>query len=152
MVGITSVAKHDRWLPISENTKPLDSPKHGAAALRWLETMREADQWGLSVDEQCELLGGIPRRTLQSWKKKALADEDVELTRDVMERLSLLLGIYKAYKLISPSNRAELSTQWFNQANQNALFQGQSVKNYLIAMGTMNALYSVRRYLDAGRG
>ena len=98
------------------------------------------------------MLGGIARRTLQSWKKKALAGEEVELSRDVMERLSLLIGIYKAYKLIAPSNRPDLGTQWFLTANDNPLFQGISAKQYLLEKGTMNALYAVRRYLDAARG
>jgi hypothetical protein len=130
----------------------LHSGKHAAAALRWLESMRVAEEWSLSVDEQCELLGGIARRTMQSWKKKALEGEEVELSRDVMERLSLLLGIYKGYQLISPSSRPDLATEWFKSPNDHALFQGQSAKEYLISQGTMNALYAVRRYLDAARG
>ena len=152
MVGVVTAQDHDRWVPIDAHAKPLFSGKHAAAALRWFETMREPNEWALSVDDQCELLGGVPKRTLQSWKKKALEGDDVELSRDILERLSLLLGIYKAYKLIAPSSRQELATQWFNAPNQNPLFQGKSVKEYLITLGTMNALYSVRRYLDAARG
>ena len=130
----------------------LNSSRHGSAALRWLETMRAPEQWALSVDEQCQLLGGIPKRTFQSWKKKALAGEDVELSRDVMERLSLLLGIYKAYQLVAPSSRSGVGCEWFRTPNQHHLFQGQTVKDYLLKTGTMNALYTVRRYLDAARG
>jgi len=152
MVGIATVHNHDRWLPFNQESKALYSGKHAAAALRWFETMRDADEWALSVDEQCELLGGVPRRTLQSWKKKALSGEDIDLSRDVMERLSLLLGIYKAYKLVVPSNRPDVAGAWFKQSNKHELFQGCSVKEYLLKMGTMNAMYTVRRYLDAARG
>ncbi len=141
-----------QWHPSNEQFNVLQSDKHASAALRWLETMRSPTEWALSVEEQCELLGGIARRTLQSWKKKALDGEDLELSRDVMERLSLLIGIYKAYKLVAPANRPELGTQWFLTANDNALFQGASAKQYLLAKGTMNSLYAVRRYLDAARG
>lgn len=139
-------------IPTAGLSSPLQSASHGGAALRWFETMRAQDEWALSVDEQCELLGGVPRRTLQSWKKKALEGNDVELTRDVMERLSLLLGIYKAYKLLTPSNRPDLAGEWFRSNNSHDLFQGKSVKQYLIEKGTMAALYAVRRYLDAARG
>ncbi|WP_040556710.1 antitoxin Xre-like helix-turn-helix domain-containing protein [Reinekea blandensis] len=130
----------------------LQSPVHASAALRWFETMRDRQEWALSVDEQCELLGGIPRRTFQVWKKKALNREPVDLSRDVMERLSLLLGIYKAYQLVTPANRPELAGEWFQTPNDHALFQGQSVKTFLLSRGTMAALYAVRRYLDAARG
>lgn len=143
---------HTQSIQAAVNRSPLHSARHASAALRWFETMRQPDQWGLTVDEQCELLGGIAKRTLQAWKKRALAGEDVELTRDIMERLSLLLGIYKGYALISPSSRPDLATAWFNTSNDHQLFQGQSVKQYLLNEGSMNALYAVRRYLDAARG
>lgn len=140
-------------LPALANTATaLQSSVHASAALRWLESMRDKHEWALSVEDQCELLGGIPRRTLQAWKKKALNREPVELSRDVMERLSLLLGIYKAYQLVIPVNRPELAGEWFRTPNDHALFQGQSVKDFLLTRGSMAALYAVRRYLDAARG
>lgn len=128
------------------------TPEHASAALRWFDTMRRDDEWGLSLDEQIQLLGGVKKRTFQEWKKKALADEPVELSRDTMERFSLLLGIYKAFKIIAPSDRMEIGKQWFNTPNQNPLFAGLSPKEFLITIGTVEALYAVRRYLDAARG
>ena len=152
MVSTYQAVSQSNWQPTNQHHSILQSDKHASAALRWIETMRAPEEWALSVEEQCELLGGIARRTLQSWKKKALSGEDVELSRDVMERLSLLIGIYKAYKLVAPATRPELGTQWFVTANDNALFQGLSAKQFLLEKGTMNALYGVRRYLDAARG
>lgn len=151
MVSTVSHEKSQYWTP-NLSQSPMHSGRHAAAALRWLETMRANEEWALSVDEQCELLGGVAKRTLQGWKKKAVEGEEVDLSRDMMERLSLLLGIYKGYQLIAPTNRPEIASQWFKTPNDNELFQGKSVKGYLLTEGTMNALYSVRRYLDAARG
>lgn len=128
------------------------TPDHAGAALRWFDTMREKDQWGLSTDEQIQLLGGVSKRTYQDWKKKALANQPVELSRDLMERFSLLLGIHKALKIIAPGGRPEVGVQWFNSPNSNALFNGLSPKEFAIQVGTMEALYAIRRYLDAARG
>jgi len=128
------------------------SPAVASAALRWLETMRAPHEWGLTIDEQTELLGGIKVRTLHSWKSRALAGAEVELSRDTMERLSLLLGIYKGLKIIAPANRPDIGKRWFNTSNTAAPFNGQSPKQYILNIGTMDALYAVRRYLDAARG
>lgn len=114
--------------------------------------MRRPEEWGLSIEEQVELLGGVKKRTFQEWKKKALEGEPVEISRDTMERLSLLLGIYKALKLIAPADRMDAAKQWFNTANSNTLFGGTSPKELLMTVGTMESLYAVRRYLDAAKG
>jgi len=128
------------------------SPAAAGAALRWFETMRSAAEWNLSVEEQAELLGGVKVRTLHSWKSRALANEEVELSRDTMERLSLLLGIYKGLKIIAPANRPDIGKRWFNTPNAAMPFNGQSPKQYIIEIGTIDALYAVRRYFDAARG
>jgi hypothetical protein len=128
------------------------TPAHASAALQWLHKMSGADYWNLSVDEQAELLGGVPKRTYHEWKRRALAGEPVELSRDTLERLSLLLGIAKALQIIAPAERQELAYRWFTSPNQNPLFQGLSPKDYAITRGTMDALYTVRRYYDAARG
>lgn len=128
------------------------SPAAAGAALRWLETLRNPDELSLTVDEQAELLGGVKVRTLHSWKSRALANEDVELSRDTLERLSLLLGIYKGLKIIAPANRPDIGKRWFNTSNAAMPFNGQSPKQYIIEIGTIDALYAVRRYLDAARG
>ena len=128
------------------------TPVHAAAAISWLETMRHKDEWGITVDEQAELLGGVNPRTLRNWKVAAATEKRVELSRDTMERLSLLLGIYKGLKLIAPANRPDVAAAWFSTPNAGMPFNGQSPKDFIIAMGRMEALYAVRRYLDAARG
>lgn len=128
------------------------TPAHASAALQWLHKMSGAEYWNLGVEEQAELLGGVPKRTYHEWKRRALVGEPVELSRDTLERLSLLLGIAKALQIIAPAERTELAYRWFTSPNQNPLFQGLSPKDYAITRGSMEALYTVRRYYDAARG
>jgi hypothetical protein len=116
--------------------------------------MHVRNQWGLSIDDQRALLGDIKRRTYLDWKKKALNSQPVELNRDVMERFSLLVGIYGALKMISPKDKigVNVAGQFFNAPNSHPLFAGLSIKEFLITRGTIEALYAVRRYLDGARG
>ncbi len=128
------------------------TPAHARAALQWFSKMSGADFWDLTVDEQTELLGGIPKRTYHEWKRRAVAGEPVDLSRDTFERLSLLLGIAKALQIIAPAERSDLAHRWFITVNQNPMFQGLSPKDYAIARGSIEALYAIRRYYDAARG
>jgi hypothetical protein len=121
--------------------------QHAGAALRWLKRMRN-DEWNLTIDEARELLGGIPRRTYLSWENKASNNELVQLRRDVLERLSLLLGIYKGLKLFAPNNNLDVAYEWFTQRNTNPIFLGLSIKEYLLKFGSIKSLYTVREYLD----
>lgn len=122
---------------------------HASAALRWFDTMSRDDQWGLSVTEQIELLGGIKLRTYQNWRRHARRGDEVHLSRDTFERLSLFLGIYAGLKTIAPSDRSDVAKRWFGAPNTGIPFCGMSPKQYAISAGTIGALYEVRRYLDA---
>jgi hypothetical protein len=128
------------------------SAAHATEALKWLDAIAATDRWNLTIDEVTEVLGGISKRTYHEWKRKIAAGELIELSRDTMERLSLLLGISKALQIIAPSNRSELAFNWFYTPNVSSVFQGQSPKDYIISRGTIESLYVVRRYLDAARG
>lgn len=124
--------------------------EHAAASIRWMKNVAMV-QFELNVDETLELLGGLKRRTWFELVKKAEAHQDVSISRDVMERFSLLIGIYKAMKLSVPDSPKAL-TQFFNQPSSANLLRGLSVKTYLLEQGSMAALYNVRRYFDAQRG
>src|SRR3977135_2259384 len=69
----------------------------GGAGLRAFT--RIAELWGLSIAEQLALLGITSRSTYFKWRKEA----QPRLPRDTLERLSYLLGIYKALQLLLPS-------------------------------------------------
>lgn len=107
---------------------------------------RIAEAWGLSSKEQATLLG-TPESTYYSWKKLALGQRDVPLGRDTLERLSYILGIYKALELLLPQSAAG----WVKRPNQAPLFGGRSALDRMLS-GQVADLYVVRQYLDAWRG
>lgn len=115
----------------------------GAAGLRAFE--RIAASWGLTVAEQMHLLGIKSRSTYFKWRK----DAAVELPADTVERLSYLLGIYKALQLLfTDPVRAD---EWLRRANDAAPFGGRSALERMLS-GQVADLYVVRQYLDAQRG
>ncbi len=115
----------------------------GAAGLRAFE--RIAAAWGLTVAEQMRLLGIKSRSTYFKWRK----DAAVELPADTVERLSYLLGIYKALQLLfTDPVRAD---EWLRRANDAVPFGGRSALERMLS-GQVADLYVVRQYLDAQRG
>ncbi len=106
---------------------------------------RIAGLWGLSVEQQMTLLGVTSRSTFFGWKKK----QDVALPKDTLERLSYLLGIYKALQILLPD--AAAADAWVKQPNDAPLFGGGTALERMLS-GNVADLYLVRQYLDAARG
>ena len=124
-------------------TAPRASPTQMAAAgLRAFA--RIAEHWGLTVDEQRCLLGEPPRSTFFAWRK---APAQAALSRDTLERLSLILGIYKALQTLLPD--AAAADAWVKKPN--AGFGGASALALMLG-GNMGDLQRVRHWLDAARG
>lgn len=107
--------------------------------------LKLADQWQLSVDQRCALLGDISRQTYHNWQNGKVAT----LTRDQLERISLLLGTHKGLKLLFADEAAGM--RWFKAANRDIPFGGQPPLARALR-GSVNDLYAVRRYIDAWRG
>ncbi|MBU2955555.1 hypothetical protein [Marinobacter sp. F3R08] len=123
---------------------------HSTAGLRWLFEHREP--WGLTMDQLGVLLGGIRRRTLTDWQKRVSLGDEVDVSRDVMDRISLLLGIHKALTLLTPAGQEQLAFEWFQKPVELMGLRGESIRHYLLEQGSMDSLYYVRRNLDAMRG
>lgn len=122
----------------------LDAQRLGAAGLRAFA--RIAAAWGLTVDEQLALLGQPPRSTYFAWRKDPAK---ATLSRDTLERLSNLLGIYKSLQILLPD--AQAADGWVRQPNSAPLFGGRSALDRMLA-GNVADLNLVRRYLDGVRG
>ena len=105
-----------------------------------------ARDWGLSTDEQMVLLGAPGRSTFFKWKS---APETADLKRDTLERLSYLLGIYKALQILLPA--ATAADAWVKKPNSAPLFGGKSALDRMLG-GNVADLIAVRQYLDARRG
>ena len=115
----------------------------GAVGLRAFA--RIAELWHLSIADQLTLLGLSSRSTYFKWRKEA----QVRLPRDTLERISYILGIYKALQLLLPDTRA--ADEWIRRPNEAAVFGGRSALDRMLS-GNVSDLYDVRQYLDAQRG
>jgi hypothetical protein len=106
---------------------------------------RIADAWGLGAAQARALLGNPPASTFFKWKKAQAG----HLSRDVLERISYVLGIYKALQILFPD--AAHADAWLSRPNSAPLFQGQSALDRML-VGNVGDLFVVRQYLDAQRG
>jgi hypothetical protein len=105
-----------------------------------------ARDWDLSTDEQIVLLGSPGRSTFFKWKAEP---QTARLGRDTLERLSLLLGIYKSLQILLPQPAA--ADAWIKRPNSAPPFGGRRALDRLLA-GNISDLVAVRQYLDAMRG
>ncbi|MEE4246780.1 MAG: hypothetical protein V2I33_15320 [Kangiellaceae bacterium] len=125
------------------------TPAHVRAALNWFIQTSQPGKWDLSIDEQVDLLGGIKKSTYSRWKHKLDSGEEFMISRDTLERLSLLLGIYKGLKMIAPSSPDSVAYDWFKTPNQSPMFCGQSLKEYILTTGTVTSLYNTQCYVES---
>ena len=114
----------------------------GGPGLRAFANIAEA--WGLTVNEQLQLLG-IARSTFFKWRR----EHSPRVPRDTLERLSYLLGIYKALQILLPDAKA--ADEWVRKPNSAAPFGGRSALERMLS-GQVADLYVVREYLDSQRG
>ncbi|MBB5406628.1 hypothetical protein OKW40_006483 [Paraburkholderia sp. RAU6.4a] len=105
-----------------------------------------ARDWNLSADEQIVLLGKPGRSTFFKWRA---TPETARLSHDTLERLSLLLGIYKALQILLPQPSA--ADTWVKRPNSAPPFGGKRALDRMLA-GNISDLVAVRQYLDAMRG
>ena len=104
-----------------------------------------AKAWGLTAEQERILLGNPARSTFFRWKRELSGT----LPQDVLERISYLLGVYKALRLLFPN--AEQANGWIKRANAAPLFGGATALDRMLG-GRVADLYVVREYLDAQRG
>ena len=122
---------------------PPPAPDLGGPALRAF--FRIAQAWGLKSGEARRLLGDPPESTFYKWKKL----QDGAPPRDVIERISYVLGIFKALELLFPDpTRADA---WIRKPNAALPFGGRSALDRMLS-GNVADLYVVRSYLDSQRG
>lgn len=106
---------------------------------------RLAEHWDLRVAEQRKLLGDPPESTFYKWKR----ERDGALSRDTLERISYLLGIWKSLQILFPDPAQ--ADAWLRKPNTGAPFGGQPALARMLS-GNVADLYVVRQYLDAQRG
>jgi hypothetical protein len=107
--------------------------------------LRLTELWRLAVDQRRALLGDISKPTYHNWQNGKVGT----LSRDQLERISLVLGIHKGLKLLFADEAS--ATRWFTSPNSDLPFGGQSPLERAL-LGGIDDLYAVRRYIDAWRG
>ena len=121
------------------------TPDIGLAGPALRTFFRLAERWQLRVAEQRKLLGDPPESTFYKWKR----ERDGTLSRDTLERISYLLGIFKALAILFP--QTERADAWLRRPNAAATFGGKSALDRMLS-GNVADLFVVRQYLDAQRG
>jgi uncharacterized protein (DUF2384 family) len=99
-------------------------------------------RWKIS-DTEAAILLDLPPRTFARWKTGAIG----RIGRDQKARLSNLIGIHKALRLIFRD--PERAYEWPRLPNQ--AFEHRSALHIMLG-GELTDVMRVRRYLDAERG
>jgi hypothetical protein len=120
-----------------------DSETLGATALTAFFNIAAA--WQLSADDERILLGAPPRSTFFKWK----SERQAKLSADTLERISYVMGIYKALHILLPTG--ESADAWIKKPNSATITNGTSALERMRG-GRVMDLADVRRYLDAQRG
>lgn len=101
------------------------------------------ERWAVSDVDAATILGGISAKTFRRWR-----DGDFgRVNRDLADRMSNLLGIHKALRIIfvDPATGYE----WMRL--RNATFGDRSALD-VMRQGGMEDIVRIRRYLDSVRG
>jgi len=125
--------------PVPFQNSPVTQAE-GAAMFRAAVTL--FGKWG-ATDEQAATLTDMPVRTYRRWK----AEGPGRMSRDGLARLSNLMGIHKALRVIF--QEPQRGYDWVKASN--AAFRGASALEVMLG-GELTDLMRVRRYLDAERG
>jgi antitoxin Xre/MbcA/ParS-like protein len=139
-------------MPGSTQLKPTRAAKisdtaQAGAGLRTFA--RIVEKWQLPSAEAMALLGVDSRSTYYELLKRARESKEVKgLSRDQLERLSYLLGIFAAMRVLFPHSE-ESRNGWVSRANSAALFGGRSPLE--IMRSSMIGLYQTFAHLVAAR-
>lgn len=112
------------------------------AALRAFFNIME--KWNVRDEDARQLLGGVSNGKYYQLKQ----NPQQVLEQDRLQRISYLVGIFKALNILYS---AGLADRWIQLANTNPLFTGRTPLSYMLQGGTP-AMEVVRRLLDARRG
>ncbi len=100
-------------------------------------------RWGVTDGEAAVILGGISAKTFRRWREGAYG----RVNRDLADRLSLVIGIHKALRIIF--REPAIGYGWMQRPNAEL---GGVTPVELLQRGGMGDLERLRRYLDSVRG
>ena len=131
--------------PVLPDLSRLDERRRlSPAAMKAL--FKIVDRWNVSDEDARQLLGGISNGSY--YQLKANPGSTKPLDQDRLERISYLIGIFKALNILYSQRLAD---QWMQLPNTNPIFAGRTPLDYILR-GGQRAMDTVRRLLDARRG
>ena len=99
-------------------------------------------QWGINNHkDQMILLGLTSESTFYKWKNNM----NGKLSKDTLERISYMIGIYKALQILLPYSY----NSWVK--TEHPLFDNNTPLQVMLK-GNVSDLFLIRNYLDAERG
>ena len=137
----TTQLKPPRAAHISDNAQ-------AGAGLRTFA--RIVEKWQLPSSDAMALLGVDSRSSYYDLLKRARETKEVKgLSRDQLDRLSYLLGIYEAVRVLFPHS-TESRDGWVSRPNTAGLFAGRSPLE--VMRSSMIGLYQTFAHLATARG
>lgn len=127
----------------SQKNSVLEKHPQRTAKVALLTFFNITSAWGVKSEEQRVLLGNPATSTLFKWKKGEVS----KISIDTLERISYVMGIYKALGILFPTR--EQADAWITKANDH--FNGDTALDFMLK-GSLVNLSDLRRYLDAQRG
>jgi hypothetical protein len=122
---------------------PVDPAQLGGPGLRAFGNI--AKLWNLTDQEQAQLLG-LDLAVLEDSRVRARGRQAVSLSKDTLERLSCVFGIFSALHELLPSD--ERRAAWLRAPNKAPLFGGRSALDRMTNDG-FQGLSVVSQYLWA---
>lgn len=107
--------------------------------------LKISDKWQLTEAQARGLLGGIASSTYHAWRTEPGKQK---LSQDLLLRISLVIGIYKALNIYFGEPWAD---RWVTSGNRGTLFAGSAPIEFMIGQG-QPGMMQVRRMLDSWRG
>jgi hypothetical protein len=130
-----------RVTPFADRAKPEVRARLSGPAMRTFLNIARA--WDLGFEEQRGLLGWPARSTLYNYQNGKVSI----LSYDTLQRISLVIGIYKALHILYP----DFADRWIKLPNNNPLFAGKSALEFVTTAG-IGGLEKVRKLIDSRRG
>jgi putative transcriptional regulator len=111
----------------------------------WILKMSDEKFWNMSPDETSKLLhieSHNYHHITELIRRKAI----MEIGDNTLDRIGLLICIWKSIQLIAPTDR--LSLKLFNEPINNAPFEGKSIKQYLLDADDQSAFLNTFSFLQ----
>lgn len=122
-------------------------PSDGGYSAQQVQAMQRAiirlfAHWNVTDKDAAILMGGISPKTFARWKNR----EYGKVSRDQADRMSLLMGIHKALRIIYSD--AVRGYRWIGAPSD--LFDGRSALDIMLR-GGIEDIRRIRTYLDSVR-